>query len=246
MKFILSLLSVFIISAATATVHAESDYDRQQKKAERFFDNEEWASANAMYILMLEQDPKSTPVYARSIVANIMNGDTLRALEIVPQAMNNEVPFDSLMTDVRKVSFSIGHGDLYENYLLGIKNSFPWLSRVADNYLMQYYSFRKNGPELVRYARTMLAGLPDNRNFLRMLAQGELLSGNTGNALKTWLKVVSLNPDDYQTILDLANCYDAQGDNHEAFRWMKRAYELHPTPYVETRIDALGKILSLQ
>lgn len=233
------LATAAMLCVSPAPCRAQTDYNRTASKAQRFFDNEEWASANAMYLLMLEQKPRVVSTYAHAVVAQVMAGDTVQALDMVPRSMDNEVPLDSLLSDVRNVSFSIGRGRLYEHYLLGIRRTYPWFARVADNYLMQYYSFRQNGPELIRYARTMLAGLPDSRNFLRMLASGLLLNGETAEAIDIWLKVTKLYPDDYDTVLDLANCYDALGDRVEALRWMERALQLRRTPYVEARIAAL-------
>lgn len=221
---------------------AQGEYEKIENKAQRFFDNNEWASANAMYLLMLEEKPEVAETYARATVAEIMLGDTLQALEMVPRAMEYKVTFDNLLSDVRRISFSIGNGDLYEDYLLKIKDKYPWLNRVADNYLMQYYAFRQNGPELISYAEAMLDGLPDNRNFLRMLAYGQMLDGRTAEALDTWLHVMTIYPNDYDTILDLANCYDALGDNTQTLVWMKKAAEIYLSPYVERRIDALNRI----
>ena len=218
-------------------VSAENEYDQIESKARRFFDNREWASANAMYLLMLEEKPDIAGTYAHAVVAEMMLGDSLQALEMIPRSMENKVPFDSLLTKVRDVSFSIGKGNLYEDYLLKIKAKYDWLSRVADNYLMHYYAFRQNGPQLIAYAEMMLAGLPDNLTFLRMLAYGELIDGNTDGAIGTWKKIIELYPDDYDTILDLANCYEALGVNNEAQVWWKKAAAIKETPYIKSKLE---------
>lgn len=235
---ITTFLLLTILAAAAS--FAQNDYSRIEGKAERFFANEEWASANAMYMLMLDQRPDRVSTYAHAVVADIMAGDTLQALDLIPRSMSYQVPLETLLSDVRNISFSLGRGDLYENYLLKIKTTFTWFSRVADNYLMQYYALRQNGPELVKYARMMLEGLPDNLNFLRMLASGLMLSGDTSGAEETWLKAASLYPDNYDTVLDLANLYDVCGNRPEALKWMEKAERLRPTPYVSERIAALS------
>ena len=211
-------------------------------KAKRFFENQEWASANAMYLLMMEEKPQVVSTYAGAVVADIMIGDTIQALDMIPRSMTYQIPLDSLLSDIKTISFSIGRGDLYEHYLLKMKTTYTWLSRVADNYLMQYYAFRQNGPELVKYARTMLAGLPDNLNFLRMLAYGLLLSGDSEGAEKTWLKTNDLYPDNLDTVLDLANFYDSLGRKREALEWMLRANDMHSSPYIRSRIATLEEI----
>lgn len=234
------ILLAAVVAAAVTGASAQSDYERLEGKAARFFDNGEWASANAMYLLMLEQQPRRVETYGNAVVADIMAGDTAQALDMVPRAMSYEVPLDTLLHHVRQTSFSIGRGDLYEHFLLDIKSSYPWLSRVADNYLMKYYAFRQNGPELIKYAETMLSGLPDNLSFLRMLAHGRMLVGDAKGAETAWLRAVALYPRDYDTVLDLANYFDVTGDHVAALRWMERAATLRSTPYVEARIAALS------
>ncbi len=236
----LLIIAAIIAAAITGLSAQQTDYERLEGKAVRFFDNGEWASANAMYLLMLEQQPRRVSTYGNAVVADIMAGDTAQALAMVPRAMSYEVPLDTLLHHVRQTSFSIGRGDLYEHFLLDIKGAYPWLSRVADNYLMQYYAFRQNGPELIKYAETMLAGLPDNLGFLRMLAHGRMLDGDSTGAETAWLRAVALYPRDYDTVLDLANYFDASGDRVAALKWMERAATLRSTPYVEARIAALS------
>lgn len=244
-KRIVTTLS-WVVALAVFGFHVDAQtssdsYQRLESKAKMFFDNKEWASANAMYLLMMDQKPTQTPTYAKSVVVNIMMGDTVQAVNLLPRALDNEISIDSLLHEVRNVSFSLGKGNLYENYLLQIRKNYPWFSRVADNYLMKYYSFRQNGPELIRYAAMMLKGLPDNIVFMRMLAKGYMLTGNTAEALSEWLRIVEIHPDNYETILDLANFYDSQGYEHDALKWMKKAYELRPSPYIGARLNALSQ-----
>lgn len=240
---LLTLVALLTSVFASARNEAETEqYERLESKAERFFKYKEWASANAMYILMLEQKPECVSTYAKSIVVNIMAGDTVQALNLIPRAMKNNIHFDTLMKDVRNISFSIGRGELYEHFLIDIKDTYPWLTRVADNYLMKYYAFRQNGPELIRYAEMMLNGLPDNLNFLRMLAHGQMLIGQSDAALETWLRIYSLYPENYDTVLDIANYYDTISDIPEALKWMRRANNMHASPYIRSRIAALEKI----
>lgn len=241
MRFTLTLLLSLVLGLPNAG--AATDYAHLEKKAKLFFDNAEWASANAMYLLMLEQRPTETSTYAKAAVVNIMAGDTLQALEMIPRSMQYDVPLDSLLHDVRTISFSIGRGDLYENYLLKIKSDFSWFSRVADNYLMRYYAFRRNGPELIKYAETMLKGLPDNVVFLDMLATGKMLSGETEQAVEIWERTVALYPDDDTAVLNLANCYDSLRNAPMALKWLTEAYRLKPTPYLASRIDYYRKMM---
>lgn len=225
-------LVIFICVVACAGMCARTPYGQLSGRAGRYFESREWPSANAMYLLMLEQQPGCASTYSHAIVSNIMAGDSVMAMEMLTRAMQHGVPVDTVLQGVQRVSFSLGNGELYKNYLYRVKEALPWYGRVIDNYLLEYYSFRRNGPRLVEYARVMLAGLPDDLRFLRLLARGQMLSGDTDAALGTWLKAARLYPDDYDTVLDIANCLVARGRVVEARPWLRRAYGMHPTPYV--------------
>lgn len=237
------ILFAVVVSIGTSIARAgtadTTGYATTAAKAERFFANAEWPSACAMYILMLEERPDCSSTYSAAVVANTMAGDTAQAIALVPRAMSHGVAFDSLLSGVRDRCFSIGHGDIYEHFLMDIKGHYPWLARVSDNYLMQYYDFRQNGPMLIRYARLMLDGMPENRRFKRMLARGLMLDGRTTEAVATWTDIVEAHPDDYDTLLDLGNYYDATGDAGRAVHYLTRAEDIRPTPYVARRIADL-------
>lgn len=236
---VLATLTILGTSIARADTTDNAEYARTESKAKRFFDNAEWESACAMYILMLEQYPNRPSTYASAIVANTMAGDTLRALDMVPRAMSYGIPVDSLITGVRTRSFDISRGGLYEHFLTGLKDRYPWLTRVVDNYLMHYYAFRQNGPMIVRYANLMLAGMPDSLTFRRMLAYGLMLDGRTTEAVATWTDIIDRWPEDYDTLLDLGNYYDGAGNTDRAIHYLMRAEDIRPTPYVSNRITDL-------
>lgn len=235
-KIIITLLAVFSVCVLSAQTSDDSEFDRLERKAALFFSNAEWRNANAMYVLMLEQRPGDRAVYPHAIVSNIMAGDTVRALSLIPQAMNNLIPIDTVLTEVQQTSFSIGRGELYEQFLLKSRETYPWYSRVINNYLLAYYDFRSNGPELVKYAGMMLAGLPSDLRLMRLLARGQMLSGETADAVKTWHQIIDLYPENYDTILNLANYYAVSGDTNSALTWFRRADSIRSTPYVSAYI----------
>ncbi|MDE6396885.1 MAG: hypothetical protein K2K84_06415 [Muribaculaceae bacterium] len=236
-KILTALLAFFTTSfVLCADTPDDSEFDRLERKASLFFSNAEWRNANAMYVLMLEQRPDDRAVYSRAIVSNIMAGDTARALKLIPLAMSNLIPIDTVLTEVQQTSFSIGRGELYEHFLLKTRETYPWYSRVVNNYLLAYYDFRSNGPELVRYASMMLEGLPSDLRLLRLLARGQMLSGRTDSAVKTWNRIIDLYPDNYDTLLDLANFYAVSDDPDTALTWFRRADAIRSTPYVSAYI----------
>lgn len=230
------LIACCLLPVCAATDDNSDDYAALERKAANFFDRKEWPNANAMYILMMDSRPDDPAPYYSSAVVNIMMGDTARAIQLIPAAMINSIPIDSIFNGVERTGFSIGRGDLFEQFLLKARESFPWYSRIIDRRLMAYYSFRDNGPEIVRYARIMLEGLPGDLRFMRMLARGQMLSGETDEAVATWRDIISRYPDDYDTLLDLANYFAAVDRPDEALPWFRRAEALRSTPYVTAYI----------
>ena len=226
---------------------AASDFQTLKVKAERFFNEREWASASAMYGLMLDERPADRSLYGRAIVASEARHDSSSVVGLMNKAIKYGVPFDTIFEGVRRESFSIGKAELFEQFLLRVKANHSWMSRSVDNSLMNYYAFRHNGPMMVRYSKIMLEGLPDNAAFMKILAQGYLLEGKNGEAIATYRRILAFSPTDYEALLYLGNYYYMlAGENHnnEEYRanaraYLGKAYELRPTPYVK---KLLGEI----
>ncbi len=238
------LLAIALLTGITIPSQA-NDYSDLALKARRFYQQKEWASASAMYTLMLDINPRVAPVYGEAIVAAGMRKVPDQQLALMQQALKYHVPFDSVFSAVEKASFGIGQTNLYEDFLLLTKHHYQWLSRTIDGYLLAYYTFRRNPEGMISYSQTMLQGLPDNQNFLSTLAQGYLISGDYQKATDTYARILAINPDNYDALLYLGNYYADNGANSDpekaraAISYLERAAEIHATPYVESRIAGL-------
>ncbi len=244
-KSVMTLVVMFMVMTLTSA----SDYASLQLKASRFIDQKEWASAAAMLDLMLEDNPADASVYGRAIVVADIREDSVGALRLVDRAMEFHVPFDSVFSSVKKESFRLGRSDLYERFLLSVTVHQPWLSRAIDGYLTDYYAFRRNGPEMIKYSSRMLKGLPDNVGFLKILAQGYLLTGQTRDAVDTYRHINAVAPDDYETLLYLGNYYFDQSSQNRSVKeyralaatYLSRAAAIRQTPYVGRKLRELEK-----
>lgn len=226
---------------------AQTPYNELKTKAERFFEQREWASASAMYDLMLEREPKVAETYGHAIVAAGMRDDSQDQLRLMREATLAYVPFDSVFSEVERVSFSLGKTDLYENFLLMVKVQDPWMTRTVDQRLMAYYSFRRNPERTVEYARIMLQGMPDDVGYLASLAQGQAGLGHWDDALATWRRILEIDPVNYDALLEIGNynymlwesdatCGECRA---EALNTLDRAQQLRPTPYVAQMMERL-------
>lgn len=235
-------LIVTIIAAVMAlNMSAAGDYRLTEAKAHRFFDNREWASAQALYGLMLEQEPGVAGTYSRAIVASAMLGDTVSTSDLLSRAMSHGVKVDSLFEAVRSTAFEISAPQVYEHFMLRSQSDCPWLARAIDGQLLDYYLFRDNGEKIVFFANRMLAGLPDSTHFLACLAQGHALQGDFETAVAVWKRILAIDPSDYDTLLNLGNYMAISGKEAEAREYLGRAEAIRPTPYVARSLAAAGK-----
>lgn len=237
-------IAIAMVTVGLCCISATSDpnpeYVRQQSKAQRYFDEKEWLNASAMYTLILTREPSNTAVYASSIVSHYMSADTIGAVTLMQQAMDNLVPFDSLLTVVQQRAMVAGSGTMYENLLIQARKCYPWLVRSINGHLLDYYNFRNNGPMIVQYAGLMLEGAPDNCAFMRCLARGHLLCGNMDSAAEVWHSILSSDPDHLDTLIDLGTYHYNAGRRQEALSLLSRAYQLAPSPYLAHLISTLN------
>lgn len=220
---------------------AQNTYETTKAKADRFFTYREWASAAATYNFLLKEKPDVPGTYGRAIVAYEMLGDSIRSMELLDQAMNNGVPLDSVLINVRDRSFQIGQGHLYEHFMLSAASTHSWLERPLDAYLLKYYAFRRNGPQMVAYADKMLRGTPRSVPFLLTLADGYMLNNQYAEAIDTWKQIIEIQPDNYTAILNLANLYDMKAQYATALEYFRKAADIRRTPYVDNAISRLSR-----
>lgn len=228
----------FVLLASAVSAYCVNPYPQLEVKAERAFGYGEWASAAAMFDLMLEQKPDVPGTYGRAIVANGMRGATSEQMRLLSQALDNHVPFDSVFSNVEMWSSYLGRPRVYEKFLVDIPGAFPWMRRAINATLLKYYTFRDNGPEMVEYSLAMLEGASDNTVFLESLARGYMLTDRIPQGLDTYKRILAVEPDNYDVLLALGNWYAMNPDGVENGRvYLERAYSLHPTPYVAKLLE---------
>lgn len=230
---------VAVCVMASLAARAAVDYDVTAAKAARAFAAREWASAEALYGLMLDQRPDCDSTYVTAIVASSLLGHSDMASHLLTEAMKAGVSFSRLMGGVKTVAFEVGEPDVYEDFLLRSQHDCPWLARAIDAELLSYYMFRRNGSRTVSYAEKMIAGLPNSVEYLSALAEGYVMLGDFPRAVETWKRILGIDGDNYQTLLKLGNYYDISGDRAEALNYLGRADHLRPTPFVTERLKAL-------
>lgn len=234
----LALLAAVAAPAARQSDGAGTpDQARQQAKAERFFSHGEWLNASASYVLLCTEYPQNTGFYARAVVSQYMAGDTIGAMSVLRRSMLNDVPIDSLLGLVNTLSKQAGNAPLYRNVLTDLRRNSPWLTRNIDLRLLDYYTSRNDGPEMIRMSRQLLAASPDNGRLRMILARGYLIDELFGAAEAVWRRMLAETPDNTDVLLWLGTLYLNTGHHDTAMPLLRKAYDLRPTPYLKQLLD---------
>lgn len=229
-RFILTILVLAAIAAAAQT-------DGVARRAQRAFDSGEWVNAQALYGLVTDRDPADIGAHSRLLVAVVMHADTASITPTVERAMAAGVPLgamlDSLRCDLRRVS---GYA-FYPSVLERLSAERPYLRRPLMTHLLDFYAERRDGVNMVRCARSLLAGLPGDPRYLDALAQGLLLTGDRDGAEEAWRQALSSDPADTKALISLAVLL---GDTPEALELLRRADALAPSPAIKARIKSFS------
>ena len=237
---IIAPLAALLISMAAAALPPSRSCDALAIKADRFFDQKEWASASAMYELMLEQRPDSAALYGRAVTAEGMRGDSVAQIMLLRRALAAKVPIDSLFASVEQASFALGQANLLEQFLKMSARAEPWLARKIDASLLDYYAFRRDGASMIHYAGKLLAGVPDNEHFGILLAEGLLIEGRDNEARQAFGRVLDSHPASLTPLLYLGEMAAERGDTTEAIAFLTRARAIAPSPRLDATLSRLA------
>ena len=140
-----------VLLALVLPAYGVNPYPQLEVKAERAFGYGEWASAAAIFDLMLEQKPDVPGTYGRAIVANGMRDATSEQMRLLSQALDNHVPFDSVFANVE-----------YSRAMLeGAPDNTAFLESLARGYMLT-----DRIPEGLATYKRILTVEPDNYNVL--------------------------------------------------------------------------------
>lgn len=192
-----------------AAVAAETPDSTLSAKAARAFTYREWPNVTALYMLIADRSPEQALPYSRIVLSQYMRGDTATTAAVLEKALAANVPLDSVLRPLCDDAFTIGRPDIYERFLLRMQRSLPWLHRVADIRLLDYYTRRRMPAEMVEYGTRMLALHPGDISALDTLAQAHVLQNNLDAAAECWRRILEIDPTHYTSLAALANYYSA-------------------------------------
>lgn len=230
---------------------AERDYTRVEARAERFVQFHEWNSANAMYMVLINSVPKEPKYYSRAIVTSGLISDDKTQVGLLEMTQRQGIPLDSIFAGVYKFAYQIGESQEYEHFLKLVKSRQPWMSRNINLRLLKYYDFRNDAINIVAVGKELLLATPNEVVYLLAVGRGYMLQGEYEEAVQVYKKVLELDENNYDALLALGNYYyvmwkEAEGSRSQftetknlTLKYLKKAYELSPTPFVKSVIEEL-------
>lgn len=181
------------------------------RKADDHFVNAEWRDALALYDTLLERRPGRVKTYVDAVVASAMLGDSTAIMRYVVRSEMQGLSLDSLFSGIDVLSRSIGQTGAYEQVLLLVKSEQPWFTRVANNYLLGYYEFRRDAEHTLAIADELLAVMPRQVSYLKSKANALLLAGQNDSAAVVQQSILQIDSLDFDANLFLGSYYAVKG-----------------------------------
>lgn len=205
------VIGLFLFCATLLPMWGELPYRTVLRKADDYFVNAEWRDALAMYDTLLERRPGRVKTYVDAVVASAMLNDSAAIMQYVVRSEMQGLSLDSLFTGIDVLSRSIGQTGVYEQVLLLVKSEQPWFTRVANNYLLGYYEFRRDAVHTLAIADELLAVMPRQVNYLKSKANALLLAGDSEAAVEVQKSILQIDSLDFDANLFLGSYYAVKG-----------------------------------
>lgn len=205
------VIGLFLFCATLLPMWGELPYRTVLRKADDHFVNAEWRDALVMYDTLLERRPGRVKTYVDAVVASAMLNDSAAIMQYVVRSEMQGLSLDSLFTGIDVRSRAIGQTGVYEQVLLLVKSEQPWFTRVANNYLLGYYEFRRDAVHTLAIADELLAVMPRQVNYLKSKANALLLAGDSEAAVEVQKSILQIDSLDFDANLFLGSYYAVKG-----------------------------------
>lgn len=245
------LCLVLLFAIPTLTALADTDYRVLSEKASRFYEHKEWASALAMYELMLMQRPGDTETYGLAIIVNGINGKPNEQMRLIEQTQLNGIAMDDIFHIVKKESFALGKPQIYENLLTTVKARQPWMRRSIDIRLIDFYEKRNNAPKMIELSDSLLALNPGDNAILQVKARGLMLEDRPKEAIYTYKQILATDSTCMDALLSIGtyyheiatrqNLHPDSPEAKEARNYLSKAYAIRRNPHIAQLLSDLSK-----
>ena len=166
---------LLVLMLACGKLIANENYTRLEARADRFVKFQEWNSANAMYMMMIDHRPTTSKPYSRAIVTSGLLSDDKAQVGLLEMTQKKGIPLDSIFAEVHKFAYEIGESQEYEQFLYLVKQRQPWMARNINMRLLRYYDSRNDAANIVKVGKELLVATPEDVNFLLAVGRGYML-----------------------------------------------------------------------
>lgn len=259
-------LLYLLLSLSTTLLAQSSEVER--RKAQTYFDNEEWGMANTIYNSLLQEQPQEGRYYPYAIVSLAQRDTTTKVIDYIEMAQANSIEMATLLEETRNLARKTGNIAIYIRMLNEIKKEQPWFANFVDRLLLKHYLFQKEYEAANTLVQSLIERFPTSLEVKRAQAEVLLQSGDTYRAIDVYSEILDENEHDLDALLYLGGHYlltaekkvakiqnrynnivapthmqqgiyrgkieeIQKSDVANATEYLKRAYEIHPTSYIQ-------------
>lgn len=208
---LLRTICLFFLLLPAVILCAQDDPVSLSRQADIHFRNSEWFQALRVYEKLLTITKNDPKLYVDAIVVSSYLKNQSNVLYFTGLAKANQVPMDTLFGRIQDTSRRMGKSMLYERYLNLVKNGYPELSRLINQRLMDYYSFRNDDIKLGELLTGMLVDEPENLTLRKTHAEVLFNNGNERESVVAYQKILDQYPREVDALLFLGNYYYVNG-----------------------------------
>lgn len=204
MRQCVHILTLLLLLAAPLQAQSKRE---EVRKANTYFNNEEWVMANKFYSSLIEEYPKEYSYYPYAIVSIAQADSTAALIPYIKQSQISGAELEPLLAEIRNLARKVGNSSVYVRTLNELKREQPWFTNLADRLLVSHYLFQKEYAEAKLLIGSLIERFPTSIEIKK--AQAELLqqSGNIYGAIEEYRTILEQKENDLDALLYLGGHY---------------------------------------
>lgn len=221
------LFTIILLLAVSISAWATT-YERHTMRMNDHFIHAEWEEVLIETEQMVKLKPSDADPYSAALIAAQFLDDVSTENRYLRLSQQNRIHIDTVMVHVYNRTRTIKNAQIYEQLLLNLKANHKWMSKVFNIYLLDFYNFARKTHETIAIANELLQLTPDNTRILRIKANALFYQGNIDDAVVVHERLLSLEPNSYESLTFLGVYYTAICDKEIADIEKKYLNELAP------------------
>ncbi len=197
---------LYLLLTLSTTLLAQSS-ELEQRKAQTYFDNQEWGMANTIYNSLLQEQPQEGSYYPYAIVSLAQAESKAKMIDYIEKAQTNGIEMKTLLEDTRKLARRTGNIAIYLRMLNELKKEQPWFANFVDRLLLKHYLFQKEYEAANTLVQSLIERFPTSLEVKKAQAEVLLQSGDTYRAIDVYSEILDEHEYDLDALLYLGGHY---------------------------------------